>query len=221
MILSGIRGFFASLLEAVMRADHLSDSEIAGFLDRDLSVEERSSVGSHIESCQSCRAAILEVSRLTESYETDSADSNQAVPAVTHRRKRRLEVGLAVAAAAGLAIVWLGNVRNTPQTASMRGDSTIAADRRPIVEVVSPPEDILANQHGLSFVWRSAGTSVYRFVLLDETGKTVVEREVSDTVLVLPPETRLEPEHLYFWRVDAIADGIAASSGARKLRLAR
>jgi hypothetical protein len=221
MILSTIRRLFASLLEGVVRAEHLDDSEIAGFLGRDLSPDERSSVESHIESCQSCRAAILEVSRLTESYETDSADLKQAVPAVTRRRNRRLEIGLVVAAAAGLAIVWLGNVRSNPQIASTRSDSIIAADKRPIVEVVSPPDDVLANQHGLSFVWRSAGTSVYRFALLDETGKTVIEREVLDTVLVLPPETRLEQEHLYFWRVDAIADGIAASSGARKLRFAR
>ena len=220
MILSVIRRFFGPLLEGAMRADHLTDSEIAGFLDRDLSTEERSSVEGHLDSCQSCRSAMLAVSRMAESYETAS-DPNHAVPETPRRRSRTLQIGFVVAAAAGLAIVWLGSARSGPQTAPVRAAATVAADSRPIVEVVNPPENILASRSSLTFAWRSAGTSVYRFALLDETGKTVLDREVSDTVFVLPPETRLEPEHLYFWRVDAIADGIAASSGARKLRLAR
>ena len=202
-----------------MQTDHLTDSEIAGFLDRDLSAEERSSVESHLDSCASCRSAILEVSRMAESYQAAS-DPNRAVP-VSPRRRRGVRVGLVAAAAAGLAIVWLGNVRNNPETPPTRSVTTIAADRRPVVEVVSPPENALAHRSGLTFVWRSAGTTVYRFALLDETGQTVMDKDVSDTVLVLPPETRLAPGHLYFWRVDAIADGIAASSGARKLTFAQ
>lgn len=216
-----IRRFLASLLERIVRADHLSDSEISGFLDRDLSTEERASVETHLESCQSCRAAILEVSRLAESYDPASADSKPAIPTAGRRRTRRLQAGLAIAAAAGVAIVWLGSVRSSPRIAAMRGPTIIAPDRRPGIEVISPPEDVLATRNGLRFVWKSVGTGVYQFALLDETGKTVLEREVSDTVLVLPSETRLEPGHLYFWRVDAMADGIAASSEARKLRLRR
>lgn len=220
MIRSMIRRFVASLLAvAVVRPDHLNDSEIAGFLDRDLSADERSSVESHLESCASCRSAILEVSRMADSYQTAS-DSSQPFPG-SPRRRRGVQLRFVVAAAAGLAIVWLGNVRNNPQTTPTRSVNTIAADSRPVVEIVNPPENAFANRSGLTFVWRSAATSVYRFTLLDETGQTVMDREVSDTVLVLPQDTRLAPGHLYFWRVDAIADGIAASSGARKLRFAR
>ena len=221
MILSVIRRFLAALLGRIVRADHLSDSEISGFLDRDLSAEERSSVETHLESCRSCRAAILEVSRLAESYQIASADSEAVIPAASRRRTRRLQAGVAIAAAAALAIVWLGSGRGGTQTASMRGATTIAADRRPGIDVISPAEDVLASRNGLRFVWKSAGTGLYQFALLDETGKTVVELEVSDTVLVLPSEIRVEPGHLYFWRVDAMADGIAASSEARKLRLGR
>ena len=215
-----IRRFVASLLGGTdVRPDHLSDSEIAGFLDRDLSAEERSSVERHLESCASCRSAILEVSRMADSYHAAS-DLNQPVP-VSTRRRRGVQLGFLVAAAAGLAIVWPGDVRNKPQTTPTRSVNTIAADRRPVVEVVSPPENALAHRSGLTFVWRSAGTTVYRFALLDETGQSVMDREVSDTVLVLPQDTQLSPGHLYFWRVDAMADGIAASSGARKLRFAQ
>jgi anti-sigma factor RsiW len=202
-----------------MRVEHLSESEISGFLDHDLSDAERSSVESHLQVCATCRAAIVEVSRMTDSYLT-SVDGPLAEAAKRNRWRRRIPAILGAAAAATFAIVVAGKRLDRSPSESMRSGPTVAADSRPVLEVVGPPELVARGDSALAFAWRSANTASYRFAILDDTGNPVFERELSDTVIHLP-RASLERGRLYFWRVDAIADGVSATTGARKLTLAK
>jgi len=218
MIFVAARRLLASVRNRIMRVEHLSDSEIAGFLDRDLSADEFSSVEGHLESCAACRAATVEVSRLAGAYNSDNAAP--PVPGKSSRWTRRVPAVVGLMAAASVAIVLMGRVGGPTKPDSVRSATTLAADARPILHVIGPPEIVPTGDSSIAFVWRSGEANLYRFSILDDTGNPVVERELPDTALVLPRAT-LVPGRLYFWRVDAVADGIAATSGARKLELAR
>jgi hypothetical protein len=57
--------------------------------------------------------------------------------------------------------------------------------------------------------------------ILDETGASVFTRDTPDTLVVIATAPMLASGHRYFWRVDAISDGVIATSAIRTFRVAR
>jgi hypothetical protein len=120
-------------------------------------------------------------------------------------------------AAAGIAVVIL--LPGAPQqTRTVR--STQAIDRSGQVLPVRPSDgDTIASAQA-AFVWHPDGADLYHFSLLAEDGAPVWDAETADTTMVLPAGITLRAGSAYFWRVDAIADGIAASSGSHRFVVA-
>jgi hypothetical protein len=201
-----------------MRAEHLSEAEFAGFLDHELSDAEVSSVESHLEICAGCRAALVDMSRTVHSRLT-SIDGPLAVAAKRNRWRRRMPAMIGAAAAATFAVVFVSRQIAPTTSESKRRNPAVAADPQRMLNVFGPPEHVTRGDSPLKFIWQSANTASYRFSIRDETGKPVLERKVSDTVVLVALES-IEPGRLYVWRVDAIADGGSATTGARKLKLA-
>lgn len=216
-------GIWHAIRALFMRAEHLSDSEIAGFLDRDLSSEERSVVEAHLEGCPECRGATAEVSRLARAYPGTLSAITVVPPLPASSGKRmRLPMIAAAALAASLAIVVLS--RSAPwrdDPAPVRATAQAGPDARPIIEVTGPREDQPVERANLVFSWRATNADVYRLSVFDESGTVVFAQETTDTVLSLAGSPLPSAETLYLWRVDAIADGLTASSGVRKLRVTR
>lgn len=200
-----------------MAPDHMTDSQISGYLDQDLSAAERSAVESHLDTCRPCREAVADVSRMFHSYSASTDERGGAIrKPFTLRKAITPALGLI---AASIGVVWFMSreVQRLPHGPSLTRSRDLNALAQ--IDVVSPAgEDV---QPGGKLIWRSVSADFYRLAILDDTGEPVYQAELADTSLVIPDSAHLEQGRLYFWRVDAIADGVAASSGARKLRLIR
>lgn len=189
---------------------HLTESELAGYLDHDLSATERQSVEEHLVECDSCRAELVAAARLL-----DQELPAGAPPAVRPQRGGRwsLPAGLVgLAAAAALAALLLvgpdapANPEITPQQERVNPEGV---DRLP---VVAPPQDALVPRDELRFVWADLGTGSYRITLMAEDGATVWSASVADTTAVPPEAIELDAGARFFWWIDAISGGVVARS---------
>lgn len=203
-----------------MSGEHLTDSQIAGYLDHDLPLGDRAVVEAHLAGCSDCREATADVSRLARAYRPEIS-----VPQLGPARRRngkRVALLAGGAIAASFLILSLSlNGKWTAVPTPVRATSAAIPDARPMVHVTGPTEDVTDDPRELIFSWRATGASLYRLSVFDETGAPVLVRETADTVVTLTTAPDIVPGDLYLWRVDAIADGLTASSGVRKLRLAR
>jgi hypothetical protein len=95
------------------------------------------------------------------------------------------------------------------------------ADAAPRIAAITPPEGGLVPSSGAEFVWAAAAAESYSFVLLEEDGTPKWSTETTDTSVTIPVATALEPGRIYFWRVNALTDGISATTGATRIQVRR
>jgi anti-sigma factor RsiW len=180
---------------------HVTDTEIAAYLDRTLTPYERDRVEDHLAGCPDCRQQLLETKELLERV----------------RRPRKLLIGGALAAAA--AVVFLV-ARPNPDVIDhhtlMRSDGAAA----PLVAY--GPLGTTAGA-GLQFVWSAApGSESYRLSVNRMNGQAVWSSSGTDTVARLPGSVVLRPNERYYWVVDALlSDGTTRSTGLREFGVAR
>ena len=53
--------------------EHLNESDVSGYIDDDLPLADRRRVEAHLEACSECRATIVAVMRVAESFEPSVA----------------------------------------------------------------------------------------------------------------------------------------------------
>jgi hypothetical protein len=197
---------------------HLNPNDLAGYLERQLDSAQQQRIVAHLEGCAVCREELAQVARLVDAI--GSAGPAPVTPRVPASRPLWMQLALGGAIAAGLAFVVFrapGPVESVPGPAPVRAPATGEGLGR--IEVLSPSDSPGTSSDSLVFRWRSAGADVYRFALLSESGEELWTGETQDTSLSLPPTVVLAPGTAYWWRIDAIADGITASTGARPFRL--
>ena len=178
---------------------HVSDLEIAAYLDRGLSGAERDRIEAHLAECAECRQSVLENDELVRRV----------------RRPRRLLVGSAVASAAALLIMvalpMLRGGDGDPATPVFRGAGAMAS-----LIAYGPSGE--SRVQSLRFVWSPApGAMSYRLTVSRADGSTLWTRSGRDTVAVLPDSVTLRAGDRYFWVSDALlADGGSRSTGLRE-----
>lgn len=212
---------------------HLSDSELAGFLDGDLADRERAHVETHLEACDECRAELIDVARLlseAESAAADTASPTAAPPTATSptaerppRAQRppsrwRLPAGvggLAAAAVVATLILWPAGpgVTDRPMEERLR---TEGAER---LEAHFPAPDGVIQRGALRFEWSSHDAGSYRITVTAEDGALIWSQTLADTVVVPPTDLELGADR-FFWYVDAIDVGVVARTGARAFTIA-
>ncbi len=197
------------------RPDHLAAADIAAYLDRSAARSRRDRIEQHLEACPECREELVLVARLVDSAPPATAPGRNR----PRRYVSRIAVGVALAAGlAALAIARPGLISPS------RRDPVRAPDfsegRSPL-DVVSPVGDSLLTRDGLVLSWRGARVSLYRVTVMTLGGEPVWTTDTPDTAIVVPDTVRLVPGSTYFWRADGIAIGIAASTGAQRLRVGR
>lgn len=194
--------------------DRLSASDLAGYLDGDLPAEVRDRVEAHLDACPDCWNDLLDVRELRD------APTPRALAPKHHRVRWLRYAGIAAAAGlAGIVLVGRGIQRDAPSgTEPLRTPSTETTPSSAMLSIVAPVEGATLTPASLTFTWRAVTAGFYRFTLLTETGEPAWTTETTDTVLRLPSYLTLEPG-LYFWRVDAVQDGLTASSGIHRLRI--
>ena len=172
---------------------HLTERQLASYLDRALDSRERSLVEAHLEGCDECRDELLEASGI----------------AATAPVPRRRWVVAAAAAAAVAAVVLLLPTRR-PGGEVIRGPDD--GEGVPGVQPVSPAQGGQVPQSAVRLTWRRApAAELYRITVTDAAGAPVWSDSTSDTTLA--PQATLRPGK-YYWVVDALlADGRAATTG--------
>jgi anti-sigma factor RsiW len=187
--------------------NHLSEREIAAYLDQGLEVDERHRIDAHLDLCSACRAELISVMRLT------------SAPSGRSRVSRWVWVPAAIAA--GLAAVLLLRPPPPGGPASLERPVAGPAESLPRLVVTGPVNGDSVTLGGLTFQWRSRQGDSYRVTVLTESGEPVWTAETTDTSISLPASISLEPGRGYFWRVDAVADGLSATSGVQRFQVVR
>lgn len=176
---------------------HLPPELMSGFLDRDLSREERERVELHLASCADCRAELVEIRRL------------QLLP-----RRGRWALVLVPTAAAAAILLAVSLLRPSAPPSDTR-----APDPEASLAIIAPRPSAEIPPGPITFVWQSAGPDAsYTVTLQEADGRVAWTSSVEDTVAVLPDSVAIGAGRSWYWFVDAmLPDGHARSSGVNRL----
>lgn len=189
---------------------HLTPAQLTAYLARALTQEERARLAGHLDACAECRDELIEVGGIVADYGTPAR-------APAGLRLRRWLMPAALALAAGLAAIVVYRGRTPTYDLPVRATDSPGADESdPAIEVVGPVDGARVAD-SVVLRWRSVGQGSYQVFLLNEDGRPVWSTETTDTVVRVPSIVALQPGVTYFWRVDAMENGIVASSGVRRL----
>lgn len=190
------------MIDSTISEDHVSDSEMALYLDRRLSAEQRDRVEDHLAHCAECREHALAAQNILRGV---------------RRRPRLLAVAGALAAAA-VVVVWVARVESVtgPGAPQVRGAVT---DNQQLT-AYGPIGN--ARRENLRFVWGSVpGGISYRLNLTTTDGVQVWSTSGVDTTATLPRSIGVRVGQTYLWVADAVlADGGTRSTGLREFTLA-
>jgi len=188
---------------------HLSDEEMARYLDRSLSAAERGEVDGHLASCAECRAEVRAAAQI-----------------VRDLGQRSLWIrgsALAAAAAAVALIVTNPFAQDETRDPTLRGPDTPldVGDRQ--VTAVTPEDGASVQRSELTFVWRPLEADArYRFTLTNVLGEDIWSVDTVDTSLMVPADIELQQGENYLWYVDALLlDGRSVTTGTRRFELTR
>jgi anti-sigma factor RsiW len=208
------------------RMRHLTDNELAGFLDGDLSDADRTRIGAHLGTCDACRAEAVEVTRLLQGAPASGSApplarraraQGRAAPA--GRPRWRAPAGLAgLAAAAGLAVLLLWPAASGMNEAPMAERFRTEGVAR--LEIHTPAPDAVVRREEVRFSWARHGAASYRITLTAADGGLVWSTTLADTVAVPPAVLELPVGQTLFWYVDAIDVGVVARTGAHPFSIA-
>jgi putative zinc finger protein len=177
----------------------MTDLDIAAYLDRGLSVAERTRVEDHLAQCPECRQQLAETHQILKRA----------------ARPRRLFAAAAILAA-GVAFVLVvkpGQLQQYRATTLERGGTS-----EPTLIAYGPTGEV--NRAQLRFVWGAAPNAAsYRLTVSGADGTPVWSTSTGDTVATAPGTVLFAAGNKYFWVADAIAtDGTTRSTGLREFK---
>ena len=181
---------------------HMSDLEIAAYIDHGLPSSRLDEVEDHLAHCAICR---------------DNVVQTQAFLKRSRRSQWLSRAAAVMLAAAAIAIVAVPSIRRSfmPDRDVMRDGNTASSIRvyGPIGEVKAPSR----------FVWGSLpGVLSYHITITTDVGANVWSGSSTDTTIVLPAGITLVQGQRYLWAVDAVtSEGITRSTGLREFGIAR
>lgn len=183
---------------------HLTELEIAAYLDRGVSQAERHRMESHLAGCAECR---------------DSVSSAEELISGSRTPRRWLIGGSMLAAAAAILVVAMPAIRSANST----GDRPIVRDIDPLPPVTAYEPASTADRSNLRFTWGPVpGIIDYRLTLTESDGVVVWSGVTRDTTMALPPSIELRKDVAYVWTADAhLENGDIRSTGLRRLSITR
>lgn len=185
---------------------HLSDIEMATYVDGNGSTRSLAQMQEHLAACDECRHLLVESNRLIESARPRSS-----------LRSWGWKAGLpAIAALLLLAFVprMFERADTAPILPSVAVERRADAGRETAIRTILPAEDASVSREGIRFAWVPDDGASYRVTVTDATGGPVWETTTSDTTAVLPLSVVMPPDSRFYWYVDALRlDGSSATSG--------
>jgi Putative zinc-finger len=196
---------------------HLSDLQIAAYLENEMEEAERRSTEVHLDVCSDCRTEVIEARRTLDAW---MGARNGAVATVGSRRMWRLGLAgtlLAASLATILIVRPFAAPADDPRRPARAADAPYTEGLTPIT-ALAPANGATASVP-LTFTWGSVGTTRYRLTVSDTDGAPLWTRDVVDTTAVLPPSVKLETGRVYFWNVDGLGAGVTATTGTRRFKI--
>jgi hypothetical protein len=181
--------------------EHLTDADIAAYVDRALTKPQLDRVEDHLAGCPDCRRHVLETKELIERI----------------KRPRKMMIGGTLAATAIVAfLIFRPDSASIDQRPLMRNNGTTAT-----LNAHGPIGT--APRVGMRFVWSPAqNAESYRLAVSRADALPVWSSSGTDTVATLPDSIVLRPSERYYWVVDALlSDGTTRSTGLREFGIAR
>jgi hypothetical protein len=164
---------------------HLEPHEIANYVHGDVRGEARASIDTHLAACPECRVEVADVSRIV-----------RTAPAARGVSRR---IWIPAAAAAALALLWVGPRALRQQGMPEHRDETVTATAGP--RAIAPVGLV---DTASALIWSSVPyTNSYRVRLFDAEGTVLWEHDVADTIVLIPDSIGPRPQRLYYWRVEA------------------
>lgn len=179
---------------------HITDLEIAAYLDRRLPPEQLERVEAHLAACPDCRDELL------------------AARGLVRRVQRPRKLAAAAALAATAAIVLLLPILAPRGTATPQAQLRSAGPQSPLIAYGPVGE---TGTRSPTFVWAAVpGAASYRLTVTREGGESVWSNNGTDTLRTLPDSVVLHQGASYWWVADAlIGNGTTRSTGLRGFRI--
>jgi hypothetical protein len=188
---------------------HLTDEQLAAFLDNRVSIGEHTAALTHMAVCADCRREVV-------------AARHVLAPRRTVSRLGIAGMTAAAAMAAALAFVMVnrGSRQDVAEPPVRAAEHAMQPDRLAALSVVAPADRSTIDSV-TAFRWRAVEReTTYRVTVQDEIGSVAWTAAVSDTFAVLPRGVTLVKGRQYFWTVDAqLLDGSTASSGVHRFTI--
>lgn len=162
--------------------NHLDEHDLARYLDGRLTGTARTGIETHLAECRDCRSELAAVHQILGRGPT---------------RSRRVVAWLPLAAAAVLALVWVGRPEGPPRLRDAA--VTITGAPQPLTPIGGVPR-------AREFTWASVpGAGRYRVTLFSPEGDALWQAPTSATTIMLPDSVGLRPGVTYYWQVRAEA----------------
>jgi hypothetical protein len=191
---------------------HLTESDLSGYLDQDLSADEKLRIETHLDTCHRCREEVTTIARLL-----GEAEAGQSVSTMHSVRGRgwRVPAGMvALATAAAIAALFLVGRTDIPFGQNLEQER-FETEGMEIIAVHAPLQDVPVQRDSLRFVWADGKTESYRITITAEDGALVWSESVTDTVAAPSPSLEFAAGERYFWYVDAIGAGVVGRTGVQ------
>jgi hypothetical protein len=182
---------------------HLTDEDLAAWLDGTLTGAARTRAEQHLIACDECRNVVV-----------------QAGGTLVSRKRTRAwpwaGVGLAAAAALVILVVSRGPTSFTTTDSLERAHAPVTEDV-PRFEARAPETRSAIARDSLAFAWEGEpeGT-VYQLTISDERGGVVFTTRTTDSTFVLPRDsaTALVRGQVYYWLVEALLPDLRSATTA-------
>lgn len=211
--------------DGASRETHPSEGLLAAYLDGELEDADLARLELHLDVCAECRALLARASSvLAVAPEVTSEVVHRATPVSGGSGRSRSGVlpWATLALAASLTMIVVS--RRDPTTSEEERVRTVpfgAGEGTPVLVTHLPPNGAALPRAGLRFIWAWATAERFAFVLSDETGQPVYSSDTRDSMLTLPDSVTLQAGRSYFWRVDAIGGGVAATTRSQRFSIER
>jgi hypothetical protein len=191
--------------EATM--SHLSAEEVAAYLSRAVSAEERTNIQAHLAVCSRC---------------CDEVAFHAHLQDVRQPSWKRPTIAVLSAAAVLTGVFLLGpqigGLLSDDQPRLRDGQAPLERVLRSSMTVLAPEAENPIHRDSVYFAWSPvADDALYGLTLTDPEGGRVWGTTTRDTMLQLPPDIVLGEDSVYFWYVDALLpNGESPSTGVHR-----